>query len=306
MQKHGLRGMLIGLVVIGFGSLGYADYPPEVSGLRIDEVQYSEDPIGTSPHHQSFVDTMGGIVTHIEGFRIYLQDPNEMDGWGAICIKDFSLDGALGDLQAGDWVGLTDVYVYEKRETTFLEYEEKWDNTDPENPVRLNPNLGFVVGTSDDPVPTPVGLTAADLAAPIEDPVDFWNVVDRHSEPYESMIVTLQDVTVGAMGLGKADDNYVLSDGTGSAWASDYLQTPEGWPDEPYFDPRIETGLHLDSVTGIVEQYYKQRDTYGWDYYQLLTRTPDDIVVPEPGTVSLLLVGLVLAGRRRRAAQLDR
>jgi hypothetical protein len=258
--------------------------------LSIYNVQWTEDASGQSPYHDSFQNVAGGVVTHIEdGFRYYLQDPAYPNGWGGICVKDFA--GELGGVEVGDLVNFTHIYVEDYRGTTFLQY----DRVD-------NPLLDFEIQSHGNPVPAPLLLTADQLAAPVEDPLNFWMVDDRRTEPYESMLVTLENLpnlTVGTNGFGKADDIYGLFQGTDTVWATDYFQAPTY---DPYYDPRLEFGVgqELESITGIVEQYLKITDTYGWDYYQVCTRSPADLVVPEPGAISLLLTGLLLAGRRRR------
>ena len=279
MQKYGLRGMLIGLVALSWGSISSAD------DLTIYNVQYTTDPSGESPYYNQFHNVTGGVVTHIrEGSwpRIYLQDPEQMDGWGAIYVLD--VEHELGGIQVGDWVNFTDLHVNEKRGTTYLDYEA----------TAFNPSLGFEIVSHDNPVPEPITLTAADL--PIHP------APDNHllTEPYESMLATLEDLTVGALGFGKADDNYELWQGDEVAWGTDYFTAPSY---DPFYHPAIQPGAFLESITGIVEQYTKDPDQPdGWDYYQLCTRGAYDIV-PEPSTVALVLGGLVLAGRRRRSMQ---
>jgi len=282
VKRNRLVFALIGLLAVG--QLGVAR--SDAQELSIYDVQYTTDPSGDSPYYTQIRDVAGGIVTHKwAGFneRVYLQDPAHAT-WGAIVVKDGE-DGELYDaVEIGDWVSFDDIYVDEYRGTTFLQYRR----TDA-------PEVSFTVESSGNTVPDPIILSVADLAAPIEDPQDYWLVIDRHSEPYESMIATLQNLTVGAMDLGKADDNYELIQGGDIAWGADYMNVDAGGP----YHPSIYTGAELLSITGVVEQYYKITDTYGWDYYQLLTRSDADIVVPEPGVFSLLLAGLALARRRR-------
>ena len=76
------------------------------------------------------------------------------------------------------------------------------------------------------------------------------------------------------------------------------------------YDPRIQTGAILERITGIVEQYTKLSS--GWDYYQIVTRSADDIEAAEGiPTVSewgvfvlavLLLTTAKVVYRRRECA----
>jgi hypothetical protein len=241
--------------------------------LSIPDVQYTTDPDGDSPYDGEIHSVVGGIVTHIwAGWndRVYLRDPAHPT-WGAIMVKD--REGALTDaLQIGDLVRFDDIMIEEFRGTTMLQYDSS-----------MAPDVSFTVESSGHTVPAPTMLTAADLCIPVD---------HAASEPYESMIVTLEDVLVGEMDLGKADDNYELIQGADLAWGADYMNVDAGGP----YHPWIYTGAELSSITGIVEQYTKLSD--GWDYYQLLTRFSADIV-PEPGSLGLLLLGVTVVLRRR-------
>jgi hypothetical protein len=166
-------------------------------------------------------------------------------------------------------VSLTNVWIEEFRGTTMLQYQA------PYSP-------GFTVESQGHGVPDPVALSVADVAYPLDHAV---------TESYESMVVTLEQVTVGQMGLGKADDNYELTQGGDIAWASDYMNVDAGGP----YDPRIETGAALVRVTGLLEQYTYAND--GWDYYQVCTRSHDDILaaadipaMPQWGLVVMALL----------------
>jgi hypothetical protein len=114
----------------------------------------------------------------------------------------------------------------------------------------------LVVSTSTIPVPVNPGL----------------------SEPYEFMLLTIENVHVGTMDLGKAGDNYELINGEGTCWGSDYVNIdlpPGGY----YY---VAPGACYASVTGYLEQYTKLAD--GWDYYQLLPRDAQDYVLGASAT----------------------
>ena len=270
MKKSSILGsVLCGLVVVGNVKGGLVDE------LSIYDVQFTADPSGDSPYNGETHDIVGGVVTHVwHGFndRVYLQDPAHPT-WSAIVVKDGEGGELSNNVSVGDWVSFESIFIDEFRGTTFLQYRRD-----------LAPDVLFTVESSGNTVPDPLLLTAAHLPVPVD---------LAQSEPYESMAVRLENVTVGLKDLGKADDNYELIQGSDIAWATDYMNVDAGAP----YDPRIVTGAELLSITGMVEQYTKLSD--GWDYYQLNTRSAADIV-PEPATVSLLAVGLLVVARRRR------
>jgi len=275
---------VIGLVMVGWCGVSHADV------LSIHDIQYYTSDGDASIYDGETHHVTSGIVTHIwHGFndRVYLQDPDHPT-WGAIVVKDAE-DGELSNnVSVGDEVSFEHIYIQEYRGTTFLQYRRS-----------LSENVAFTVESSGNPVPPPTMLTAADVEAPIydDDPVTGgWFVENHNAEPYESALVTLENLTVEEMDHGKAHDNYQLLQGDDRAWAADYMQDlPPGFD----YDPRIMIGAELESVTGIVEQYTKSYDTPpSWDYYQVCTRFPEDIV-PEPATITLLAAGLLLVARRR-------
>lgn len=241
--------------------------------LSIYDIQFNTTDGDQSIYDAQIHDVVGGIVTHKwSGFndRVYLQDPAH-PAWGGICVKDSEGD-LFAAVQVGDWVSFENVYIEEYRGTTTLQYRRD-----------LAPDVTFTIESSGHPLPEPLLLTAADLPVPVD---------HAASEPYESMLVRLEDVTVGALDLGKAGDNYELIQGDDVAWGTDYMNIDAGGP----YHPLIHTGAVLTSITGIVEQYTKL--SAGWDYYQLMTRSGADIV-PEPATLALLLTVLALARGRR-------
>jgi len=283
------RVILFALIVV-CGAGGAAAAQP----LSIYDIQYTADPAGNSAQDGNLVDCLGGVVTHKSNEtlpRLYLQDPAHPDGWGAVWVKDWTA-ALVSSVSVGDWLSLTNVLVEEYRGNTILNYD-----------AANNP--GYVIESTGHAVPAPLAVAMAQIAAPTEGPTDFWLVADHDAEPYEGMWLTISDVAVTAMDLGKAEDNYSLHNQAGDVWATDYLNVDAGY----LYHPDVSVGQHFDSVTGILEQYTRLRDTSGWDYYQLLTTSSADLVVPDPSTIALLNVGLVVLGlgrawrRGRRASR---
>jgi hypothetical protein len=264
--------------------------------LSIYDIQYTTDADGVSPQDGNVVDCLGGVVTHTSFLtkpRLYLQDPNRLDGWGAIAVKDWTGGSLVGSVSVGDWVSLTGVYIEEHRGNTFIQYGYESDNFD------------FQIESTGNQVPDPLPVTPADFPAPVEGPPDFWLVADHAAEPYEAMWLTVSDVTVTATGLGKGPDNYNLHSADGDCWATDYLN------DDNFSTYHISVfhGQQFQSVTGILEQYTYDYGTQGYDYYQLMTTSSDGLLVPEPMTLVLLQAGVALLGwmrARRRGGKRSR
>lgn len=262
----------------------------DAAAVPIYDIQYVDlavDPEGNSPYSGQIVDCQGGIVVHrYAGTRpkLTLQDPAHPDGWGGIFVKDWTVgQDMFNAVSVGDLVSFTNVQVEEYRGNTLLRYETA-------------NNSGYTIISSGNPLPPPRLVSLDDIAAPIEGPPGDWYVADHSAERYEAMRLTVENVTVTALDLGKASDNYNLN-GSADAWAGDYMN--EGAVGD--YHPLVSVGQHFDRVTGILEQYTKLN--YGWDYYQLLTTTSDDLavdsgVVPEPASAAIVLAGLALLRRR--------
>jgi len=253
--------------------------------LSIYEIQYTVAADGASPRDGNLVDCAGGVVTYKwygGKARIYLQDPARTD-WAAIMVKDWT--GALyNGVAPGDWVSLTNVTVEESRGCTILKYHTDYSS-------------GFKVESSGHAVPAPLVVTPSAMPAPVEGPPGEWTVADHAPEKYEHMWLTVEDVTVSAMDLGHAVDNYALADGGGDCcWATDYMNADAG---ADGYHSYVATGEAFDSITGIFEQYTHLGN--GWDHYQVVTTETADLV-PEPGAITILLAGAsaALARRRRR------
>ena len=250
---------------------------PSIAGadlLAIREIQFTESPDGASAYNGQVVDCAGGVVvTKVAGSRprLFLQDPNALDGWGGIQVKGWTSD-AFVDVNMGDWVQLERVFVEEYRGTTFLQY---WDD----NPDGSQPGL-TVVGNGYT-VPRPLLVDVNDITGPEYSlSEDAWLVTDHDAERFESMRLQIRNVEVVAQGMGKAQDNYELwsfsepNDPNAHCWASDYMNLGRVEPD--LYVSVIEPGQRLRAVTGVFEQYTNLGK--GYDYYQLLTLDEASVV----------------------------
>ena len=251
--------------------------------LSIYDIQRTDDPAGNSPQVGNTVDCLGGIVIHkYAGYKpkLTLYDPSHPNGWGGLAVKDFTGNDVFAGVNVGDWLSFTNTLVEESRGNTQLAY----DNS---STFSIDPDRS-------DSIPAAISVTCADIAAPVEGPVGEWHVIDHSAEKYEAMYLQVEDVTVVAMGLGKADDIYALQNGTDQCWASDYMNIDKESGED--YHPSIGMGNQFQSVSGILEQYTNTNK--GWDYYQLLTTCSSDIV-PEPASIILLLSGGIAFLRKR-------
>jgi hypothetical protein len=245
--------------------------------MTIYQIQYtdlSEDPTGSSPYAGQTLDCAGGIVVNIwtgSRPRLILQDPANPDGWGAIQVKGWDGEDTFAGINLGDWVSLTGVCVEEYRGTTFLQFGGTKDPA---------PNAAFVTLSTGNALPPPVIVTLDQIAAPLEGPPGSWRVANHSAEPYESMRLTVEDVVVTALDLGKASDNYNLQNDDGDAWASDYMNADR--TDFDLYHEYVQSGSKFFSVTGILEQY-ERSGSPSWDYYQLLTTSTNDFLRNPPG-----------------------
>jgi hypothetical protein len=242
--------------------------------LSIYEIQYSEDPNGTSPQHGNIVDCRGGIVIHkwLGGRpRLTLYDPNYPASWGGIMVKDLYSVGAFADVNVGDWITLANVEVEDFKGTTFLEYRGE---NDPKLRIISREN---VIGEA-------LVVSVNEIAAPIEG-VEEWLVADHNAEKYEGMLIKVVDVNVVDLGYGKAYDNYVLQSNREASlqcWASDYMNEDT----EAIYHPYVAIGRRFCGVTGILEQYAAEKDGIYYDYYQVLTTTSVDFVMEQYGDLN--------------------
>lgn len=238
--------------------------------LSIFEIQYTDDPNGVSPLDGNIVNCLGGIVTHIRSGgrpRLFLQDPNESAGWGAIQVKGWSND-AFDHVVIGDWVALTNVMVEDFKGTTLLQYQSEYDSS-------------FTIVSTSNPLPRPLVVTVDEIAAPVED-FDAWAVLDHRAEKYEAMLIKIISVSVKDLGFGKAYDNYLLSsnaDPNLTCWVSDYLNTDK--QKGLIYHPVVEIGRQFCGVAGILEQYTGVSEGIYYDYYQLLTRHSEDFIIDQ-------------------------
>jgi len=227
---------------------------PGAHGLTIYDVQYSTGPDYQSPYYGQTVSVTGGVVTKIfvGGWtKITIQDPTLGDAWAGIQVL-FGDPAQAEGIERGDQIDVFDVTVDEYRGNTQLIMEDGSTVTVNSSGNVVDP---VVVSTTEIPYPANPDL----------------------SEPYEYMLVQVQDVCVGAMDIGSHEDNYELTNGEGVCWASDYANADLP-PDSDYY---VEAGDCFESVTGYLEQY--DRPEQGWNYYQILPRDADDYIdAPSP------------------------
>jgi len=264
-------------MMIGVATICIACVLPCVTqggSLTIPDIQYTESADGASLYNGKIVDCSGGIVIAKTGGgrpRLFLQDPNALDGWGAIQVKGWVSD-AFASVNVGDWAEMQQTFVEEYRGTTFLQY---WDK----NPDGSQPVLRVV--SRDHNLPQPLVIDVNEIRAPEYLPLeDAWIVADHRAERLESMLLQIRDVAVVERDLGKAQDNYELQsfrepNDTGAlCWASDYANQNRQKAD--LYVPGIEAGRRFRAVTGVLEQYTNLGE--GFDYYQLLTLSEESVV----------------------------
>jgi len=238
--------------------------------LSIYEIQYTENPDGSSYYDQQDVNCTGGIVIHKSPSwvrpKLTLYDPNYPYGWGGIMAKDIEWTGAFDDVNVGDWVSFTNVLVEEFKGTTFLQYLIENDS-----------NLAIV--SRNNPLPKPLPVRVDEIAAPLEG-IDSWLVTDHNAEKYEGMLIKVIDVNVKDIGCGKAYDNYILEsnvDPNLTCWASDYMNIDKGGG--PIYHPYVTISQNFCGVSGIIEQYAGVVEGIDYDYYQLLTTCTEDFTI---------------------------
>jgi hypothetical protein len=252
--------ILVASGLLVFGTVGYADE------LSIYQIQYTDDPNGVSPYNGQTIDCLGGVcIGKFPGSRprVVLQDPAYPDGWGGIQVKDWTAADLFDNVNVGDWVALASVFVEEYRGTTFLQWDTIYASQ-------------YTIVSQGNPVPPPLEVSVSAIPAPLYHPEDDgWYVENHDAELYESMQLIVRDVTVTAMDLGKAVDNYNLQNADGDdCWATDYMNEDIGpWGYHPF----VSVGQHFCAVGGVLEQY--TRISNGWDYYQLVTMTSADLAI---------------------------
>lgn len=272
MVRDGRGRVMMGISIVCVGCV----LPCIAQGglLTIRQIQYTESADGASLYNGQVIDCSGGmVVAKVAGGRprLFLQDPNALDGWGAIQVKGWVSD-AFASVNVGDWIEIEQTFAEEYRGTTFLQY---WD----ENPDGSQPVLRIV--STGHTLPRPLVVDVNEIEAPeyllLE---DAWVVADHQAERLESMLLQIRDVVVVGQDLGKARDNYELQsfrepNDTGAlCWASDYANQDRQKPD--LYVPGIEMGRRFRAVTGVLEQYTNLGE--GFDYYQLLTLSEKGLV----------------------------
>jgi len=279
-----MRRRIMLAATVGLAALLTAT-PAGAVSLSIYDIQYTTAADGASPQDGNTIDCLGGVVTHTWAggkARVYLQDPARTE-WAGIMVKDWT-GTVLPGVALGDWVSLSNVVVEESRGNTILKFHTDYAS-------------GFAIVSSGNAVSAPVVVTPSAIAAPAEGPPGEWYVADHSAEKYEHMWVAVEGVTVAGMGLGHVADNYVLSDGAGECWASDYMNADVG---ADGYDHQVAGGASVDRVTGIFEQYTHLPSF--WDHYQIVTTKTGDLV-PDATTAIILLAGSTGVLRQRRRSR---
>jgi hypothetical protein len=220
------------------------------SALTIRDIQYSPPPDYASPYLGQTVAVAGGIVTKVfvgGSTKITIQDPTLGSEWAGIQLV-FSNPAQAAGVVRGDQIDVTDAVVAEYRGNTQL---------------TMGAASTFVTNSTGNVV-APHVLSPAEIPSPANHDL---------SERYESMLLTVQNVQVGQMNLGKNSDDYELTNSNGVCWASDYANADLP-PGQTYF---VSAGQSFAGVTGYLEQYL--RPEQNWDYYQLLPRDADDYLI---------------------------
>ena len=230
--------------------------------LSISHIQsYQLGPAGESDYDGQVVDCRGGIVVdlYFGGWtKLTLYDPATPNAWAGIVVKTQSHD--FDQITPGQWIAFDQVMVEERSGNTQLTY---------------------------DPAVSTLTLTGENY--PLPDPLEITD--PAFTEPYESMLVKLPDVTVSRIDLGLYGDNYELTNAAGAFLAADFYN-PDKTGD---YHPLVTPGRHFQSVSGLLEQKVKNSQ----DYFQLMTLSSGSFVIPEPASTLLTSLALALLARRR-------
>jgi predicted extracellular nuclease len=215
--------------------------------LTIRDIQYSTPPDYVSPYLGQVVDVSGGVVLKVfvgGSTKIAIQDPALGDEWAGVQLV-FSDPSQAAGITRGDQIDIFGGTVAEYRGNT---------------QITMAATSTFVINSSGNVV-DPVVVSVAEIPSPVNHDL---------SEKYEFMLLKVEEVTVGAMDLGKNSDDYELTNAEGTCWGSDYANE-DLLPGNTYY---VEPGQSFHSITGYLEQYLRLEQ--GWDYYQLLPRDADD------------------------------
>ncbi len=264
-----VKKMFMMIIAVTMSSLAASDSIPTLS---IYEIQHTENEDGSGYYDGRTINCTGGIVIHKWSRgkqRVILYDPNNADGWGGILAKGFGTPFA--DANVGNWISIQNVLVEDSEYTqgnTILSVDEYSTVT---------------IEYENLPLPEPLVVDVNDVAVVYEPDYETCYVTDHRAEKYEGMYIQVRNVMVGDVNVGSHIDNYSLEDESDPniyCWASDYMNIDKP-PDPNKYLPIVQSGQHFCSVSGILEQYTKIDD--GWDYYQILTTTIDDLQIEQEG-----------------------
>ncbi|GEM_PF-2393149 len=233
------------IVVLGAIALTAGLAGAEAPEYDIYELQFTDAAHNwESLHAGDIVKCVDGIVTAKFKQRIVLQDPSLGSEWSAIEVRGYPVYPT--GIQIGDQVDFDSVYVDEYAGATTLQYYSA---------------SSHIVHSTGNAIPEPTTVSLWSIRYPAH-PEDC--------EKYAAMLISVDGpMTIGAMDLGKAGDNYELIGVDGdTAWASDYANSEI---DSTYY---VHPGECYSSMTGILQRYVNDP----WDYYQLLPRGEADYV----------------------------
>ncbi len=210
----------------------------EVLPTAIYDIQYTEDASGDSPYSGQEV-IVQGIVSYVKtGGQFYLTSA-EGGAWNGIYVYDDTQTVAVGD------------------QVNFRASVVEYNNL-----TELTSVSDLTVISSENALPEPVVITTAELAS---------------NEAYESVLVTVENVTVSTPVNSGSYGQWYVTDGSGDGQIDDSI----GY----VLDPAAQLGDVFTSITGIVD--------YAFSEFGLNPRSDAD-VVPDTSVPEVVATPVIL------------